>query len=29
MFDDGSRVEDALAAHYVEVDPLARYNSLR
>lgn len=26
MFDDGSRVEDALAALYVETDPLARYH---
>jgi CRISPR/Cas system-associated exonuclease Cas4 (RecB family) len=25
MFDDGSRVEDALSAHFVERDPLARY----
>lgn len=25
MFDDGSRVEDALNALYVEVDPMARY----
>lgn len=25
MFDDGSRVEDALAQHYVQVDPLERY----
>jgi hypothetical protein len=26
MFDDGSRVEDAVKRHYVQHDPLARYN---
>jgi len=26
LFDDGSRVEDAIAAHYVQVDPLERYS---
>jgi hypothetical protein len=29
MFDDGSRVEDALTSHYVQHNPLGRYEGLR